>query len=257
MRRLLAVADLPITATAVRAAGVWALASLTVETTRPLTVTQARSILEEAPGIVVEDDLKRLQYPYVTRVNGQDVVFVGRIRADSVPHGLQLWIVADICRGAALSAVQIAEHLPERAGLKPYASSCHAAVCITQFSWARSRTMGVGRLASSGAVASIVWQARSRYRSARGDAVWPSFRRVYPWHAARSGDGISAAPWPWPSSATVGAEFPCQYLWTEIARRGVGHLGQCRGQYARDDSSRGTGDPGSIFDRTHTRVNVF
>ena len=73
----------------------------------------ALTILAEAPGIVVEDDPKRLHYPYVTRVNGQDEVFVGRIRADlSVAHGLHLWIVGDnLRRGAALSAVQIAEHL--------------------------------------------------------------------------------------------------------------------------------------------------
>jgi aspartate-semialdehyde dehydrogenase len=118
MRRLLAVADLPITATAVRVPLAYGhSASVSVETTRPLTVPEARSILEAAPGIVVEDDPKRLHYPYVTRVNGQDEVFVGRIRADlSVPHGLQLWIVADnLRRGAALSAVQIAEHLCQNA----------------------------------------------------------------------------------------------------------------------------------------------
>jgi aspartate-semialdehyde dehydrogenase len=58
-----------------------------------------------------------LEYPNVKRVNGQDEVFVGLIRADlSVPQGLQLWIVADnLRRGAALSAVQIAEHLCQNA----------------------------------------------------------------------------------------------------------------------------------------------
>jgi aspartate-semialdehyde dehydrogenase len=114
MRRLLGVADLPITATAVRVPLAYGhSAAVTVETTRPLGVHEARAILEEAPGIVVEDDPKRLLYPYVTRVNGQDEVFVGRIRADlSVPHGLHLWIVGDnLRRGAALSAVQIAEYL--------------------------------------------------------------------------------------------------------------------------------------------------
>jgi aspartate-semialdehyde dehydrogenase len=40
-------------------------------------------------------------------------VFVGRIREDnSLDHGLNLWIVADnVRKGAALNAVQIAEHL--------------------------------------------------------------------------------------------------------------------------------------------------
>ncbi len=44
---------------------------------------------------------------------GQDATLVGRIREDdSVPNGLNLWIVADNLRkGAALNAVQIAEIL--------------------------------------------------------------------------------------------------------------------------------------------------
>ena len=44
---------------------------------------------------------------------GRDEVFVGRIRRDpTVPHGLNLWVVADNLRkGAATNAVQIAEIL--------------------------------------------------------------------------------------------------------------------------------------------------
>jgi aspartate-semialdehyde dehydrogenase len=46
---------------------------------------------------------------------GEDAVFVSRIRKDpTVPHGLSLWVVSDNLRkGAALNAVQIAEHLIE------------------------------------------------------------------------------------------------------------------------------------------------
>ena len=42
-------------------------------------------------------------------------MFVSRVRRDTtVPHGLQMWIVADNLRkGAALNAVQIAEALVE------------------------------------------------------------------------------------------------------------------------------------------------
>ncbi|MBI4715755.1 MAG: aspartate-semialdehyde dehydrogenase, partial [Nitrospirae bacterium] len=45
--------------------------------------------------------------------SGKDEVFVGRIREDdTIPHGLNLWIVADNLRkGAATNAVQIAEVL--------------------------------------------------------------------------------------------------------------------------------------------------
>ena len=46
-------------------------------------------------------------------LEGTDDVYVGRVRLDaSVPHGLQMWVVADQLRkGAALNAVQIAEAL--------------------------------------------------------------------------------------------------------------------------------------------------
>lgn len=113
-RRLLAIPDLPITATAVHVPLVHGhSASVTIEMARPLSADDARAILEQAPGVEVEDDVKCLYYPQATRANGQDAVFVGRIRPDlSVPHGLHLWIVADnLRRGAALNAVQIAEHL--------------------------------------------------------------------------------------------------------------------------------------------------
>ena len=76
--------------------------------------TQARALLEKAPGVVVVDERKAGGYPTpVTHAAGKDPVFVGRIREDiSHPRGLDLWIVADnIRKGAALNAVQIAEIL--------------------------------------------------------------------------------------------------------------------------------------------------
>ena len=47
---------------------------------------------------------------------GQDDVFVGRIREDhSHPHAMNCWIVSDNLRkGAATNAVQIAEELLRR-----------------------------------------------------------------------------------------------------------------------------------------------
>ncbi len=113
-RKILAVADLPVTVTAVRVPLMHGhAATVYLETARPLHPDKARDILAEAPGIVVQDDTKRLYYPSPARVNGQDEVFVGRIRADlSIPHGLHLWIVADnLRRGAALNVVQMVERL--------------------------------------------------------------------------------------------------------------------------------------------------
>ena len=54
--------------------------------------------------------------PLAFNVAGRDDVFVGRIRRDpTVPHGLNLWVVADNLRkGAATNAVQIAEVLVQR-----------------------------------------------------------------------------------------------------------------------------------------------
>ena len=54
--------------------------------------------------------------PLALTAAGRDEVFVGRVRRDpSVPHGLNIWVVADNLRkGAATNAVQIAELLGRR-----------------------------------------------------------------------------------------------------------------------------------------------
>ena len=113
-RKLLALPDFPITATAV-----WVplmhshAAAVTLETEQPLSPAVARDLLGAASGVMVEDDVSRLFYPSPVRVNGRDEAYVGRIRSDlSVPHGLHLWVVADnLRRGVALNVVQIAEAL--------------------------------------------------------------------------------------------------------------------------------------------------
>jgi len=87
--------------------------SVNIETEKKLTVQEVRDILSKAPGVVVYDNVKQLEYPLAIQVAGKDEVYVGRIREDtSIPNGLNLWIVADNLRkGAALNAVQIAELL--------------------------------------------------------------------------------------------------------------------------------------------------
>jgi len=113
-RKLLQAPELPITATAVYVPLAHShSAAVNLEMVQPLSVDAARTLLEQAPGIAVEDDRARQHYPQPIRASGQDEVFVGRLRADpSVPYGLHLWIVADNLRkGAALNVVQIAELL--------------------------------------------------------------------------------------------------------------------------------------------------
>ncbi|WP_131782325.1 aspartate-semialdehyde dehydrogenase [Legionella gresilensis] len=88
--------------------------AVNLELKAPLSASDARNILRNAPGIKVVDDLANLEYPTViTHAIGHDEVFVGRIREDiSFPCGLNMWIVADnIRKGAATNAVQIAEIL--------------------------------------------------------------------------------------------------------------------------------------------------
>jgi aspartate-semialdehyde dehydrogenase len=87
--------------------------SMNLETEKPLSASSVRALLEKAPGIVVMDDPAKLVYPTALDCDGQDAVYVGRIREDpTVPHGVNLWVVSDNLRkGAALNAVQIAETL--------------------------------------------------------------------------------------------------------------------------------------------------
>lgn len=87
--------------------------ALAIEFETPLSAARARTLLEAAPGVEVQDDLGAGVYPQPIHASGRDAVFVGRIREDvGNPGGLQMWVVADNLRkGAALNAVQIAEGL--------------------------------------------------------------------------------------------------------------------------------------------------
>jgi len=84
-----------------------------VEFTNPMSAVEARQILNEAPGVLVQDDLSVHMYPHPWAVAGNDDVHVGRIREDaSHPNGLAMWVVADnVRKGAALNGVQIAEYM--------------------------------------------------------------------------------------------------------------------------------------------------
>jgi aspartate-semialdehyde dehydrogenase len=86
--------------------------SIFVDTTERITAAEVRELLGSAPGVIVEDDPHAKLYPTPLHVAGKDEVYVGRIREDpSSDHGLALWLVSDNLRkGAALNAVQIAEH---------------------------------------------------------------------------------------------------------------------------------------------------
>jgi len=85
--------------------------AVTVEFHDPVTASDARAILRDAPGVVVMDTRDDAGYITPADCAGEDAVFVSRIRRDpTVEHGLSFWCVSDNLRkGAALNAVQIAE----------------------------------------------------------------------------------------------------------------------------------------------------
>ena len=87
--------------------------AINIEFENEISANEARSILREAPGVMVVD--KREAGGYVTPVEavGEYATYVSRIREDpTVENGLSLWCVSDNLRkGAALNAVQIAELL--------------------------------------------------------------------------------------------------------------------------------------------------
>lgn len=93
--------------------------SVNIEFERPISVAQARTLLDKSEGIMVLDKVEENIYSTQIDAATQDAVFVSRIRADdTIPNGLNMWIVADNLRkGAALNAVQIAEILVKKHGL--------------------------------------------------------------------------------------------------------------------------------------------
>lgn len=113
-RKILGEPSLRITATSVRVPVFCGHSeSINVETEKKLTAADVKALLREAPGVIVADEPENNLYPMAIAATGKDATFVGRIREDdSVPNGLNLWVVADNLRkGAALNAVQIAEIL--------------------------------------------------------------------------------------------------------------------------------------------------
>ncbi len=87
--------------------------SVNIETETKISANEVRAVLAAAPGIIVFDDPKKNIYPLAMDVVAKDEVYVGRVREDeSLPNGINLWLVSDNLRkGAALNAVQIAELL--------------------------------------------------------------------------------------------------------------------------------------------------
>jgi aspartate-semialdehyde dehydrogenase len=87
--------------------------AVNVEFENDFDLNEVVELLNNAEGVIVQDDPKNYVYPMPLTAHGRDEVFVGRIRRDETqPNTLNMWIVADNLRkGAATNAVQIAEYL--------------------------------------------------------------------------------------------------------------------------------------------------
>jgi len=78
-----------------------------------ITAQDVKDLLENAPGVVLQDDPENQLYPMPANCVGKNDVFVGRIRKDlDNEKGFHMWVVSDnLLKGAAWNSVQIAESL--------------------------------------------------------------------------------------------------------------------------------------------------
>lgn len=115
-KKIMHMPDLPVAATCVRVPVVSGHSeSVFIEVEKEVSVQEIFEVLRNAPGIVLQDDISTQDYPMPLFVEGEDPVYVGRIRQDlSNKKGFHLWIVSDnLLKGAALNSIQIAESMLE------------------------------------------------------------------------------------------------------------------------------------------------
>jgi aspartate-semialdehyde dehydrogenase len=113
-RKILGDNNIAVTATAVRipTSGGHSEA-VNVEFKNDFDINEVRQILNQTPGVIVQDNIDVNVYPMPIYAHEKDDVFVGRIRRDdSQANTLNMWVVADNLRkGAATNTIQIAEYL--------------------------------------------------------------------------------------------------------------------------------------------------
>ena len=87
--------------------------AVNIEFENDFDLTEVRKILNQTPGVTLQDNIELNNYPMPIYAKGKDDVFVGRIRRDgSQENSLNLWIVSDNLRkGAATNTIQIAEYI--------------------------------------------------------------------------------------------------------------------------------------------------
>ncbi len=90
--------------------------AVNVEFHNPFDLDEVRRLLQNTPGLILEDDIQQNKYPTPRQAKNRNEVFVGRLRRDeSHENALNFWVVADNLRkGAATNAVQIAQQLAQQ-----------------------------------------------------------------------------------------------------------------------------------------------
>ena len=111
-RKILGLPRLPVAVTCVRVPVVTT-HSVAVHATfeREVEVEQARAILRDAPGVVLDDDPETGGFPTPIDAVGTDPTWVGRVRRSiDDPRSLDFFLCGDNLRkGAALNTAQVAE----------------------------------------------------------------------------------------------------------------------------------------------------
>ena len=90
--------------------------AVNVEFQKDFDLERVRELLQQSPGVLLQDDPSHTLYPMPLHCQDRDEVFVGRVRRDFTRDKcLNMWVVADNLRkGAATNAVQIAEALVDQ-----------------------------------------------------------------------------------------------------------------------------------------------
>lgn len=113
-KKILEDSSLKITATTVRVPVlIGHSVSINIEFEKVFDILELKETLKNSSGIIIQDDIDNNIYPMPIYASGKDEVFIGRIRRDeSIPSGVNLWVVADnVRKGAVTNAIQIAEEL--------------------------------------------------------------------------------------------------------------------------------------------------
>jgi aspartate-semialdehyde dehydrogenase len=111
-RKILGLPELKVHATCVRVPVVTTHAvAVHAVFAREVTREGAQRALDSAPGVVLNDDPERAEFPTPADVVGTDPTWVGRVRRSlDDPHSVELFACGDNLRkGAALNTAQIAE----------------------------------------------------------------------------------------------------------------------------------------------------